>query len=497
MRHRWTASILVGGALLLAGACENAQEPVAPALPPPNPAITASLTRQQISLDQQIERLIPQLFKGPLLQLAVFLRHEGIELLLAKGKTALAQQQTFDLVTFVLQKYNAHLLIGDQSSDTQTKLQTFINLCFQFAGLGSAPIPPGALGTDGAVAVVGTTGGTVVTGTQLAGTSIPSGAFTGNVVVTINKDPNQDNPLPTAFGQFGSFYDLQTFPAVPVTGQPVIVGVCIDDTQFEGGIPPATLRLAHTSHVDPTTIEILPLAPVPFLICPPEFGMRGGVMPLLANAGRTIAGDLLWVMMGAPKDLSASSSRRLMNPGGLGGKTSSFSPFGGVVFDSTLVPYGATGYRYLVVDSTTSGGGFEQPTFNDTTAEFSDGNAAFGSGGGCSLQSTVHTNWPIDTDILLRKTFVVPGGVGSVKIKVAIDNDIQVFVNGTDVTATAGTANLVNGFQRHENCATLDSFIFVVPDNLIHTGTNLVTLRARDRGVESLVDMSVSAQLQN
>jgi hypothetical protein len=492
MRHSWTSSILMVGGLLLVGACGTEREPLAPAA---TPGITADRSRGPASIDDQIERLIPQLFPGPGLRLAVFIRHEAIEFLLRAGKKAPAQQQTFQLVTFVLQRYAGHQLIGDQSATTQSRLQTFIDLSFQFVDLGGAPIPPGALGSDGAVAVVGPGGGTVVTGSQLAGTSIPSGAFSGNVIVTINKDPNQDNPLPTAFGQFGSFYDLQTFPAVPVTGQPVIVGVCIDDSQFEGGVPPSTLRLAHTSHVDPTTIEILPLADAPFLNCPESFGVRRGVLPLLANAGRSAASGLFWVLMGAPRDLDATASRRLMRPGGLGGKTSSFSPFGGVVFDSLLVPYGATGYRYKVVDSTTSGGGFEQPAFNDTTAEFSNGNAAFGSGGTCPLDNTVHTQWPLNSDILLRKTFVVPGGVGNVKIKIAIDNDAQVFVNGTDVTATAGTAHLVNGFQRHEDCAALDSFIFTVPVGVIHTGTNLVTVRARDRGVISFVDLSVTGQL--
>jgi hypothetical protein len=189
----------------------------------------------------------------------------------------------------------------------------------------------------------------------------------------------------------------------------------------------------------------------------------------------------------------------MLMPGGLGGKVSSFSPFGAVAFDSILVPYGATGYRYKVVDSTTSGGGFEQPAFNDTTAGFANGNAAFGSGSvpsqTCPLDGNVHTGWALNNDILLRKTFVVPGGVGNVKVKIAIDNDAQVFVNGTDVTATAGSAHLVNGFQRHEGCASLDSFTFTVPAGSIHTGTNLVTVRGRDRGVVSYVDVQVTGQL--
>jgi len=212
-------------------------------------------------------------------------------------------------------------------------------------------------------------------------------------------------------------------------------------------------------------------------------------------------------MLGAPRDLQASGSRRLHMPGGLGGRTSSFSPFGAVDFDSTLVPYGATGYKYQLTDSVTPWVGFQQPGFDDSNFQ-PNGHAAFGSGSVlegqvCPLDANVNTTWPIangegsGSDILLRKTFTLPAGTGSVKVGVAIDNDVQVFVNGVDVTATAGTSALAGGFQRHENCATNDSFVFIVPDSVVHAGSNLLAIRARDRGVISYVDARVSAQLKN
>lgn len=165
-----------------------------------------------------------------------------------------------------------------------------------------------------------------------------------------------------------------------------------------------------------------------------------------------------------------------------------------------LVPYGASGYRWKVLaDSTLPGGGFESPSFDDAGAGFSDGKAAFGHGSGeadfdCPLDNTVSTNWPLETDILLRRTFVLPAGAGNVKVSVAIDNDVQVFVNGVDITASGGTSSLVGGFQRHGGCAALDNFVFTAPNAIVYTGTNLVAIRARDRGVISFVDIRVTAE---
>jgi hypothetical protein len=162
-----------------------------------------------------------------------------------------------------------------------------------------------------------------------------------------------------------------------------------------------------------------------------------------------------------------------------------------------LVPYGATGYRFKVLpNSSTPGGGFESPSFDDVAAGFSTGTAPFGAaweGADCPLDPTVQTNWSPDTDILLRKTFVVPAGATNVKVVVAIDNDVQVFVNGVDITASAGPAALADGFQRHGGCAELDSFVFTVPNEILLSGSNLVAIRARDRGGISYADVQVIA----
>ncbi len=176
-----------------------------------------------------------------------------------------------------------------------------------------------------------------------------------------------------------------------------------------------------------------------------------------------------------------------------------------------LVPYEADGYRFKVLtDSTSSGGAFELSTFDDVGAGFSDGTAAFSNddsrydeGEQCPLGSTRKTDWPAYTDLLLRKTFEVPSGVGHIKVRVAIDNDVQVFVNGMDLTASGvpdslegGFEGFQGGFQRHGGCAWRDSFVFPVPEGILQVGSNLLAIRARDRGVISYADLRVTAERQ-
>ena len=147
-----------------------------------------------------------------------------------------------------------------------------------------------------------------------------------------------------------------------------------------------------------------------------------------------------------------------------------------------VVPYGAAGYRYQVVRAD-DGAGFEQPDFDD--AAFTDGDAGFGSFQGCELNNPedAKTEWPVETDLLVRKTFELPAGTTDVVVHVAVDNDAQVFINGYDVSG---------GLQVHEGCPTFDSFNFAVPDGVLQKGTNLLAVRARDRGNAAYLDLEVT-----
>ena len=151
----------------------------------------------------------------------------------------------------------------------------------------------------------------------------------------------------------------------------------------------------------------------------------------------------------------------------------------GVTVD-VLVPYLSIDYRYLIV---ANGGvpGFERLDFDDSA--FSIGAAGFGSGS-CDLNDIqfTRTTWPANTDLLIRRILPLSDRVTGLRIKVALDNDIEVFVNGQDVS---------NGRQYHDGCPTRDSLVFVVPPSLLVPGNNLIAIRAIDRGVFAYFDMEV------
>jgi hypothetical protein len=147
--------------------------------------------------------------------------------------------------------------------------------------------------------------------------------------------------------------------------------------------------------------------------------------------------------------------------------------------EQVLIPYGATGYRYQVV-SHGQGAGFEAPGFDDSG--WYVGDAAFGGGPfQCTLDAPRRTEWPPNTDILLRKTFDMPLG-SNVSVGVAIDNDVEVFVNG----------HSLGPLFKHENCATYDSKIFPVDPSFLVTGTNVLAVRGIDRGGVSLLDVRLT-----
>jgi hypothetical protein len=128
--------------------------------------------------------------------------------------------------------------------------------------------------------------------------------------------------------------------------------------------------------------------------------------------------------------------------------------------------------------------GFEQPGF-DATA-FSTGPGPFGSGGNCPLQSTVATEWPTNTQLLVRRIVSIPAGAENVRITVSVDNDILgVFFNGTRIA----------GFTRHDECPILHEFRFDIAQSLVRSGENLVAFHVVDRGDESFFDAQILAEL--
>lgn len=145
-----------------------------------------------------------------------------------------------------------------------------------------------------------------------------------------------------------------------------------------------------------------------------------------------------------------------------------------------VLDYGASGYRYKVV-SQGALPGFEAPGYDDVAAGFGTGTAAFAADA-CS--GPYATSWTGNTDILLRKAVNLPAGGQDVQVSVAIDNDIQLFWNGTDISG---------GLIRSEGCATYDEYTFVVPGSLLLSGDNLLAARGRERGSSQRIDLKVTA----
>lgn len=160
--------------------------------------------------------------------------------------------------------------------------------------------------------------------------------------------------------------------------------------------------------------------------------------------------------------------------------------------------YGATGFRYFFPDGSPPSG-FQSTSFNDSS--WLIGDAAFGFDNPtdeCFLieNGSVNTEWPANSQILLRRRFTLPGGPSTGIVSVAIDNDLKVFVNGIDITPTAESDNetAVNfdddGFVLHEGCPTRGSFTFTASS--LNPGVNLLVIEARDRGGSTYIDAEVT-----
>jgi hypothetical protein len=142
------------------------------------------------------------------------------------------------------------------------------------------------------------------------------------------------------------------------------------------------------------------------------------------------------------------------------------------------MPYGDSGYSYEVVPH---GGLPGFPTSYDSSG-FTSGTAPFSSGGGCGYAQA--TNWPPDTDLLAVHSVDVPAGASGVSVSVAIDNDIEVYWDGTPL----------GPLTQHDGCASNDNPVtYPVSQSLAQPGTHQVAVRAIDRGALTYFDATVRA----
>jgi len=147
------------------------------------------------------------------------------------------------------------------------------------------------------------------------------------------------------------------------------------------------------------------------------------------------------------------------------------------------IKYQDSGYKYFQIPSdgvpTT---GWQDLAFDDST--WNTGQAAFGSGGACPLQSTVKSIWTVNSDLLVRRKVKMQAGMTNIKFKAAVDNKIvEVWFNGTQIS----------GSIPHDFCPHYDDISVNVPGGLVIAGTNIIAVRVRDTGLESFFDMALKA----
>ncbi len=441
------------------------------------------------------------------------------------GNTAAAQADAAQLWNYTLQQYNAGDLTGAGTPAGAQAAAAFGDAVFCNVGM---TVNLSTNLADNVVQVVPANTGTIVTtGTNNAGVQLfaAQGLPQELVVITRLPDnattpscPQYSGPLCTPLAQFPPFYDYQVIPVPQLgSGAPLFnVEECVDLTKVH--VPGDQLFLAH--NVNGAAV-VLPHASTNLGLSCDGVGVATPRRNLFELARHGNVGGLASELASRLSDFAVKDAYAIFS--GVTGKTGSYSPFGSVNVND-LIAYQAGGWTYhaptLTTNPPTPGTGdianFQLTTFTpDPTWVVNAsvyGNAPFGSGSegfSCPLSglSYLNTVWPtfnpvppstgnLDNDpssiFLLRGSFYLPASWNlPLQIGIAVDNDVEVFVNGTPVTPTASDGTPL--FLTHEGCAAPDAFVLNVPQSVLVTGgSNLVAIRARDRGGESYIDARVS-----
>jgi len=104
----------------------------------------------------------------------------------------------------------------------------------------------------------------------------------------------------------------------------------------------------------------------------------------------------------------------------------------------------------------------------------------------CPSGYNFNTYWTPDSEIDIQKSVILPPGTTHLVVAGAIDNDIDIIVNGHDITG---------GKTIHDFCAYRDNFSYPALDAYLVPGINVITIKAYDRGVVNLLDVHVTADL--
>lgn len=503
-----TTTLALAAGLL--GACADANTP-----PEPEAVAvdrTASLTDCRFAQDS-VDVLVPQLFVPGSERGFIASNYAKMNKELRLNRDAKALEFMWLLIDETLKDYYAtpSRIVGGAAS--QKKVEDLVQglLCLNDIDRTVTSANPLTLSTSGKAAVV--TGGTaaiITTNDLLAATSLPSGALPAGEKFLVTVEPIAAvGPLNTPLQQYGPFYEFDIFPKTPFQVD-VTTGICLNITATADE---PFVRLAHDRN---------PASTVP----QPQGNIQFGNIEILAPEAVTglglscappqvgFFGKLLDVLL--PKPLYAAT----LGTVGTGGKVREYSPFGGVVvpdltykspdwifkqFGATIPAADTAGIAGAAFGGLERGFTFRNADFGDVrsaTGIWPGGEACNGTGGTInyglfpatpwarSLAPSPYTDATKFTYMAGRQVFY-SAQAGTATVYVAIDNDIRVIVNGTDVTASrVGPSNtLENGFVKREGCAKVDEFSFSAT---VNAGANYVVVITRDRGVASYFDMRVA-----
>jgi hypothetical protein len=429
-----------------------------------------------------------------------------------------ALQYMNDLIDLATTSYYAvpSQITGAPSAASRARVQDLISglLCLNgITAAGGGPVPvtlPADNTTSGAGLVTPGEGGLIRNGIRTAGTLFNPGDVTGNVWVTITPIASA-GPLDTPLDQFGPFYEFNVAPVITFNN-PVLTGVCTDLTPLSTE-QEDRIRLAH--NLDPSK----PVAPGNIRFGNIEITAEQSTAPLSLNCDKNLASaNFLEKVVNflLPDALYAGTGT-----GGSGGKVTNYSPFGSV--DPATLTYGSSDWIYSqpstgvstppssftgLTDVTTPLGGVFSPAgpwtygaapFGDVRAtvapgasyaDFCDGNPANEINYmtipiGSVWQRALSAASGDLTYLFARRIFYAPSAG---YIDLPIDNDIRVWLDGVEVTASltlnGASPALVGGYLQREGCATKGQV--VLPS--VTAGVHVLAIQGKDRGVASYFD---------
>jgi hypothetical protein len=319
--------ILISG-LIAVGACSSDHSALPTAVDPAvsaNRGIANPIARCQVASEVQIVLLFKPADLGPAIRNFV-----QIDADLLKHNQTAAVTDMYQEWQYTLNTYYAGKLRGGNSAQTQTATLAFGNALYCLVGLDGSGLTLGTapLDTGSVVQVVfpSPSDQTVVTGDQHAGVQIPGGTLTQPVTITITPIPGNftfpNGPLNTKLDQYGPFFQFNVVPEQTFT-TPVVAAGCINGNG--DAPPPSSVDLAHNVG---DSLQILTPVAVPFLVCGPTAMIRQPSTMQLARNGDY--GRALGRIESSALKLFAPEPAYAFTSSGVGGKTTSFSPFGGV-----------------------------------------------------------------------------------------------------------------------------------------------------------------------